>query len=187
MFDVKPIETRYKGYRFRSRLEARWAVFFDSLPFPESWEYEIEGFNLRGTLYLPDFYLPRFDCFIEVKGRTPTAEDIYKAEKLRDVVGKAIAIFQGLPSDNGGRLYAYDINESSGGPSDWEVVLGNDLDAYLVFGVLDRRAVGRGFYADEAFQNQLPVITSDFIPCVATDMAADAAKAARFEFHERYI
>lgn len=25
------IETEYKGYRFRSRLEARWAVFFDTL------------------------------------------------------------------------------------------------------------------------------------------------------------
>lgn len=28
---MKAIETRYKGYRFRSRLEARWAVFFDAL------------------------------------------------------------------------------------------------------------------------------------------------------------
>ena len=24
----QPIETMYRGYRFRSRLEARWAVFF---------------------------------------------------------------------------------------------------------------------------------------------------------------
>ena len=29
MSDIKAIETYYKGYRFRSRLEARWAVFFD--------------------------------------------------------------------------------------------------------------------------------------------------------------
>lgn len=28
---VKAIDTVYKGYRFRSRLEARWAVFFDAL------------------------------------------------------------------------------------------------------------------------------------------------------------
>lgn len=33
---IKPIETKYKGYRFRSRLEARWAVFFDALGI--SWE-----------------------------------------------------------------------------------------------------------------------------------------------------
>ena len=41
---VKPIETVYKGYRFRSRLEARWAVFFDALDI--EWYYEPEkGFN----------------------------------------------------------------------------------------------------------------------------------------------
>lgn len=26
---IKAIDTIYKGYKFRSRLEARWAVFFD--------------------------------------------------------------------------------------------------------------------------------------------------------------
>ena len=26
---IKPIPTVYKGYRCRSRLEARWAIFFD--------------------------------------------------------------------------------------------------------------------------------------------------------------
>jgi hypothetical protein len=51
---IKAIETKYKGYRFRSRLEARWAVFFDACGY--QWEYEPEGFNLPcGTHYLPDF------------------------------------------------------------------------------------------------------------------------------------
>ena len=51
---IKAIETRYKGYRFRSRLEARWAVFFDACGY--QWEYEPEGFDLPcGTHYLPDF------------------------------------------------------------------------------------------------------------------------------------
>lgn len=50
----RAIETRYKGYRFRSRLEARWAVFFDALGL--TWEYEPEGFELPGGVrYLPDF------------------------------------------------------------------------------------------------------------------------------------
>lgn len=51
--NLRPIETRYKGYRFRSRLEARWAVFFDMLGLP--WEYETEGFELKSGRYLPDF------------------------------------------------------------------------------------------------------------------------------------
>lgn len=51
---MTPITTQYRGYHFRSRLEARWAVFFDTLRL--SWEYEPEGFQCEdGTRYLPDF------------------------------------------------------------------------------------------------------------------------------------
>jgi len=51
---MKAIDTQYQGYNFRSRLEARWAVFFDALGL--KWEYEPEGFELTdGTKYLPDF------------------------------------------------------------------------------------------------------------------------------------
>ena len=56
MNGLKAIETEYKGYRFRSRLEARWAVFFDACGV--KWEYEPEGYDLgNGTYYLPDFLL----------------------------------------------------------------------------------------------------------------------------------
>ena len=30
MREIKAIQTEYNGYLFRSRLEARWAVFFDA-------------------------------------------------------------------------------------------------------------------------------------------------------------
>lgn len=71
---LKPIETRYDGYRFRSRLEARWAVFFNSAGI--KYQYEPEGFLLPdGTRYLPDFYLPEVGgragangLYVEVKG-----------------------------------------------------------------------------------------------------------------------
>ena len=49
------IQTRYGGYKFRSRLEARWAVFFDALKI--EYEYEPEGFDIDGKWYLPDFRL----------------------------------------------------------------------------------------------------------------------------------
>lgn len=55
MSEIKPIETRYKRVLFRSRLEARWAVFFDSMGI--SWQYEPEGFGFGGMKYLPDFLL----------------------------------------------------------------------------------------------------------------------------------
>lgn len=63
--DIKPIETVYKGYRFRSRLEARWAVFFDALDV--KWQYEVEGYQLKSGWYLPDFFLPGRGGFFEIK------------------------------------------------------------------------------------------------------------------------
>jgi hypothetical protein len=64
---IKAIETRYAGYRFRSRLEARWAVFFESLG--AQWEYEPEGFDLDSVQYLPDFRVTTGDLvyWYEVK------------------------------------------------------------------------------------------------------------------------
>ena len=53
-YSIPAIETFYRGCRFRSRLEARWAVFFQTLGL--SWEYEPEGFTLSTKVpYLPDF------------------------------------------------------------------------------------------------------------------------------------
>lgn len=75
MQNLKPITTYYKGYKFRSRLEARWAVFFDACGV--KWEYEPEGFDLGdGLYYLPDFLLRGVqlrgyvgDLWVEVKGQ----------------------------------------------------------------------------------------------------------------------
>jgi hypothetical protein len=80
---IKAIETSYKGYRFRSRSEARWAVFFDVLGY--AWEYEPEGYDLGGSwgYYLPDFRVWSGDRvglgvpqWIEVKGPAPTQREI---------------------------------------------------------------------------------------------------------------
>lgn len=95
---IKAIETVYKGYRFRSRLEARWAVFFDAMGF--DWSYEPQGFDL-GKLgwYLPDFVLRAGDgnntnpnpdngeavreyFFVEIKGGVPTDEEVDKLSEV---------------------------------------------------------------------------------------------------------
>ena len=81
--DIKPIETHYNGYRFRSRLEARWAVFFDAAGI--KYEYEPEGYVLDdGTPYLPDFYLPELRAFVEIKrANLPDDERENAEEKCR--------------------------------------------------------------------------------------------------------
>ena len=80
---IKAIETRYKGYRFRSRLEARWAVFFDALGL--RWQFEPEGFDLSAHglgYYLPDFFLPDLNYWIEVKPENFDSRDEDAYRKL---------------------------------------------------------------------------------------------------------
>jgi hypothetical protein len=64
----QPIQTHYAGYHFRSRLEARWAVFFDNLGI--KWQYEPQGYTVGPAKrpYLPDFFLPDLQAAVEVKG-----------------------------------------------------------------------------------------------------------------------
>lgn len=90
---MKAIETIYKGYRFRSRLEARWAIFFDVLGI--KWEYEKEGYDLDGARYLPDFWLSEMDCFIEIKGQEPTPDEMRKGQSLSRQSGKSVYILAG--------------------------------------------------------------------------------------------
>lgn len=89
MGQIKAIETIYNGYRFRSRLEARWAVFFDTLGV--EYEYEPEGFDLgNGEKYLPDFLLslPEGKSWFEIKHSEwePKESDHRKLAKFIDGV-----------------------------------------------------------------------------------------------------
>lgn len=56
------IATTYRGIRFRSRLEAKWALFFDLV----EWRWEYEPFDANG--YIPDFVLLHDDpVLVEIK------------------------------------------------------------------------------------------------------------------------
>lgn len=64
---VAAIETEWGGWKFRSRLEARWAIFMDRAGV--AFEYEPEGFETEAGRYLPDFYLPELELWLEIKPR----------------------------------------------------------------------------------------------------------------------
>lgn len=84
-----PIETEYRGCRFRSRLEARWAVAFDHLGV--TWKYEPQGYHVghEARPYLPDFWLPGPGVWAEVKG------DPLKLDKT--LMDDAVNLKSGLP------------------------------------------------------------------------------------------
>lgn len=107
---LKAIETHYRGHRFRSRLEARWAVFFDTLDL--LWEYELEGFELQdGTRYLPDFRVrtPQGSHrWIEVKPPIVSTDSKFESFcKALEPEGETAVLVSGSPLDwlNSGRSF----------------------------------------------------------------------------------
>ena len=77
---MKALESLYRGFRFRSRLEARWAVFMDAMGV--AFEYEREAYDLDGMYYLPDFWLPEMKAHLEIKPESPTDEEEEKMRRL---------------------------------------------------------------------------------------------------------
>jgi hypothetical protein len=72
--EIKSIATQYNGCRFRSRLEARWAVFLDAVGV--DYLYEPSSFVVDGTPYLPDFFIPEWKALLEMKPPgEPTFDD----------------------------------------------------------------------------------------------------------------
>lgn len=177
---IKPIQTHYKGYHFRSRLEARWAVFFDALGL--KWEYEPEGFVLpSGRQYLPDFRISGVDTnydpyvfWIEVKGSAEKMSTIEK-EKIKEFQ-KAIRsgtedliLVDGLPEK---RLY-------SGGSFN-----------YLLWSYRKRP----WYCYEETYELEASYVLEDWYhrggDCRPVDdliHACNAAKSARFEFGQKGV
>ena len=80
-----PIETYYRGIKFRSKNEAKWACFFDNARI--KYEYEPRFFKgWTGTCYKPDFYLPQYEKYAEVKSYPAAIQEKEMAEKLNSVI-----------------------------------------------------------------------------------------------------
>lgn len=97
---IAAIQTAYKGYNFRSRLEARWAVFFDALGI--NWEYEPEGFELPFVgMYLPDFRVVSPQGLVswyEVKPKGVSHDAKFDAFKRALPVGVSATLLEGDPA-----------------------------------------------------------------------------------------
>lgn len=95
---IKPIETKYNGFKFRSRLEARWAIFLDMIGL--RYEYEIEGFEMNGIRYLPDFYIPSLDRWFEIKAKPLSDYEMKKSEEFcfnKDIENIKFSVLVGSP------------------------------------------------------------------------------------------
>jgi hypothetical protein len=87
--DIRAIPTTYGGIEFRSRLEAKWACFFDLICWP--WEYE--PIDLDG--YIPDFVIKAdsHPIFVEIKPALSTQELRAMGQKAREAtLGKRLLV-----------------------------------------------------------------------------------------------
>lgn len=100
------IATEYKGIQYRSRLEAKWACFFDLL----EWPYQYEPYDLDG--YIPDFALMfSSPLLVEVKPVLSFDDVLAKCEKPIQaawnenrrilIAGGAIGYISGKESSHG--------------------------------------------------------------------------------------
>jgi len=104
---IKAIETEYNGYRFRSRLEARWAIFFDSAKI--CYEYELEGYEMDGGIrYLPDFYLTGYKLHVEIKPdlETLTFKELEKIDRFAMCPDNKVLLICGTPTNQ--KMYVLD-------------------------------------------------------------------------------
>lgn len=96
----KPQTIQYGGYRMRSKLEAKWAVFLDYLQI--EYRYEPRVYSLKGNIgYLPDFYLPEQDVFLEIKPDKPLSDEDSNKIKLfsiDEIIRPNLVVLFGEPS-----------------------------------------------------------------------------------------
>jgi hypothetical protein len=96
---------KYKGRIYRSKLEARWAAFFDIV----GWGYEYEPCNFKG--WIPDFILysnskygkyPHCNIYVEVKPIKTFNEDLFFNYRSLFPVGVFMMLGDGLTKDEFG-------------------------------------------------------------------------------------
>ncbi|MHB8987997.1 MAG: PDDEXK family nuclease [Desulfobulbia bacterium] len=95
LYEIKPKKTNYGGTLYRSRIEARWAVFFDSLGIEHEYEPFCEevGSDFTSLYYLPDFYLPSQNIFIEIKPGQPEEIEKIKAAYWCNDIQEIVILF----------------------------------------------------------------------------------------------
>lgn len=189
MSDPTPIRTHYLGYLFRSRLEARWAVFLETLQL--QWRYEPEGFRLPSGPYLPDFLLELWGeggrgYWVEIKPTDPTDREKCLVRELAESTGRNSYIVAGEPwpgrfnwwvSEAGsGDLVAHldELCGPGGMPAAW-LLCERDRDMGFSVDPYDAYREARSARFEHGERPGLPLGWEGVVPVVGDEPADDSA------------
>ncbi len=93
-YTIQAIPTAYKSIQYKSRLEARTAIFFNYLGL--NFEYEPKFFEIEKDFwYVPDFYLRDLELWVEIKGPGLYEEAYLKAKGLCKLTGQFVQVWCG--------------------------------------------------------------------------------------------
>lgn len=165
-YNFTVVRQKYNGIQFRSRLEARWAVWFDAMGIP--YVYEPEGVCLwgGGGVYLPDYYLPRHHggVYAEVKPDEFTDEEKKKCRMLCRMAKRTVVLLDGAPEPIAYPCYAWENNDVREGDIVLHAVCTRTESRFLAdLGYTDRRAAFSlaTIEALESFRAALGAFTGD--------------------------
>ena len=191
---IKAIETYYNGYRFRSQLEARWAVFFDAMGIRYLYEYEgfEHDFGDCVMRYLPDFYLPDYDLYAEVKGAEFLTDiphqDAMKMSWFIDFDGpcaNGIILLGNIPNPVGAITMSWAVWRWSGEGLDLGYICARDEPDIRDFYSFIQSSAPHFFTEDEHYRLTCSVICSDHeLVHSKVENALLKARQARFEYGE---
>lgn len=155
---IRSKPTVYAGTTFRSRLEARWAAFFDLV----GWPYTYEPFDVDD--WTPDFLVHGTTGFLVEVGPCMTLAD-YKAKSLKPsrfkpmptlVLGVAPIAADGTWSKE---VAGWIVNEfpdsGSAGPAFWDCC---EIGELTVYGDDRTRPCDHGWTARKSWISNLPTL-----------------------------
>ncbi len=173
---MKSINTEYNGYFFRSRMEARWAVFFDAISV--KYHYEHQDFILKSGRYLPDFYLPTFNggAFAEVKPKFE-ADAIEKCRQLCELTKQDVLMLEDVPDFKCVRYFW------------WNTLFSDIPKVQQSVGLIcaDQASGENRMFVEPGYENDDLTISEENISMLGEIFieAVFASRSARFEFLDK--
>ena len=157
---MKGVSVEYNGIIFKSKLEAKWACYFDCIGI--KWQYEPNLFKFKNNIYYkPDFFLPQVNLWAEVKiDNELTTLEIEKIKCLINETGKRCILLNGGPKPITFELIQLDENG--------KLFRGNDcvVSMYHDYPIAEHRfyecsGFGAGYEASEYSQREIKFM--DFV------------------------